>query len=87
MTFAEAYVKAYTGTGRMARTSWSKGCRLLARHPDIHTTKIEGEVILPSPEGWVVLPYSLTSEDFAATDWTAQRRHGGLPQTSEVANI
>ncbi len=72
LTFAEAYVRAYTGTGRMWRLSWARGNRLLAGHPVrtmAQTPLIEAEVMLPSTEGWVTLPYALTSEDLTATDW------------------
>ena len=36
------------------------------------TPLIEAEVMLPSKEGWVTLPYALTSEDLTATDWCSE---------------
>ena len=60
----------------MSRISWAKGCSLLVRQPDKGGPKpgrfevMRAEVLLPSPEGWVILPYAVTWADFAATDWS-----------------
>ena len=71
MTFGEAYARAYTGTGRMWRIAWPKGHYLWARRPDHLGTMLEAEVLLANSDGWARFPYTLTSADFSAIDWTA----------------
>ena len=82
--FGEAYVAAYTGSGSMRRSSWTSDCFLLVRDPREEPGQVHGgthrhllaEVTVPRADGsagWVRFPFSLTSDDFAATDWMVAR--------------
>ena len=71
MTFGEAYARAYTGTRRMHRLSWTRGHSLLVTPPDHPDPKLVAEVLLGNADGYTTFPYTLTSVDFSATDWCA----------------